>query len=50
MIKLADIFSDNMVVQRGKPVRVFGTTDMDCNITVETDDNKTEVQPKKENG
>ena len=37
MIKLASIFTDNMVLQREKPVVIFGSSDETARITVSID-------------
>ncbi|MGX7104363.1 hypothetical protein [Globicatella sp. HMSC072A10] len=34
MITLASIFTDNMVLQREKPIAIFGTSDQDETISV----------------
>ncbi len=49
MIKIADIFSDNMVLQREETIRIFGECDSPCKIKVELCENKTEIsaQPGK---
>ena len=33
-IKLASVFTDNMIIQRGMPVKVFGVSDVGGNLTV----------------
>ena len=41
MIKLAEIFSDNMVLQRNEEIRIFGVSDRPCEIEIELGENKT---------
>lgn len=42
-LKVADIFTDNMVLQRGKPVTIWGTADAGTMVTIAFDDKTREL-------
>ena len=49
-VRLQNIFSDNMVLQQGMPVRVWGWADPGENVSITfTNQNKTVVTDKKSN-